>query len=407
MINEIAKIPNILLPKVKDFAKWSVVACDQFTSQLDYWQQLASFVGSEPSTLNVIYPEVYLGKEQETRIKNINQTMQNYLDGNLFEQVNDLIFVDRTLNNGMHRLGLMLCIDLEQYDYTPQNNALIKATEKTVVERLPVRIEIRKNACLELPHVMLLVDDVNKTIIEPLANETQNMQVLYNFDLNMNGGHISGYRVNNSQMVLQKLIALADVDVMQKKYGTTQQMLFAVGDGNHSLATAKECWNLIKKGLTPQQIATHPARYSLCELVNLHDNSLVFEPIHRVVFNGGEAFVTAMKSALKGTGKTKIVYNNKETEINISSNASVAINEIQQFIDEYSKNNKIELDYIHGAKHLLKVANEGNGVAIFMPTLQKSELFGYVLKNGVYTRKSFSMGEAEDKRYYLETRKIK
>lgn len=408
-MHNVLKVPKILLPKNVDMTKWSCVACDQFTSEPEYWQKLEEFVGDSPSTLKLIYPEVYLKNSDSIRVDAINNTMSAYYDKGLFKEVESLILVKRVLNNGEVRLGLMVAVDLEAYEYTPENKALIKATEKTVVERLPARIDVRKNATLELPHVMLLVDDPDMSIIEPLYSESEEYEILYDFKLNMDGGWIVGYKVPNSETVLEKIYALLDDELIYSRYGVKDnKILFAVGDGNHSLATAKECWELTKKGLSEDEKANHAARYALCELVNLYDESLKFEPIHRIIFNANDDFIVNMALNLSGEGRIKVVYSNEEYLINVPINPSEAIRDIQDFIDAYiEEHNEVEQDYIHGDSNLSQIAARDNAIAIFMPTLSKEGLFKYCLTRGVLPRKSFSMGVAEDKRYYLEARKIK
>ena len=402
MKNTVA-IPKILLPRADvDKSKWSVIACDQFTSQPSYWEQVDKFVGDAPSTLRMIFPEVYLESEnKQDRIKSINDNMKKYLQDGIFEEFKGFILVERTTPDGQKRLGLVIAVDLDDYEYTPKNNALIKATEKTVVERLPARIEVRKGACLESPHIMMLMDDRKDKIIENLYARRGELELAYDFALNMGGGSIKGYKVRDCQAVIDSLNKLLDKD---------RPILFAVGDGNHSLATAKECWNNIKKTLSGEALNSHPAKYALCELVNLHDESLKFEPIHRAVFGVGEDFVEYMGKELGklgGKSNVKVVYGDKEYSWSVSANASDAIADIQQLMDEYNKSHKdMAIDYIHGDEHLLSVAKEKNAVAVFMPCLEKDGLFDYVVRRGVLPRKSFSMGHAEDKRYYLECRVI-
>jgi len=404
----IVKAPKILIPKKEyDYTKWAVVACDQFTSQQDYWDNLDRECG-DVSTLRIIYPEVFLGVDEDKRINSINNKMAEYLEKGIFNEIDDsYILVERTTSYNHKRLGLIISIDVEQYDYKPLTKAPIKATERTVEERLPVRIKIRENAPLETPHVMLLMDDINREIIEPLYLERDKMDLLYDFELNQKGGHIRGYRVKDTEKVNKKLNKLIDKDVLREKYGTSDNpFLFAVGDGNHSLATAKACWSKIKD--TVEDKENHPARYALAELVNLYDDDLVFEPIHRVMFNVGEDFTDKLKEVSKGKGKAYIVSKGVKSEINIPESKPEAIAKIQEFLDEYLKQNKkAGIDYIHGEEYTLEVAKKGKGVAILMPTIEKKELFRYVLERGVLCRKAFSMGEAEEKRYYLECKKIK
>ena len=403
------KIPKILLPsKDIDPTKWAVIACDQFTSQPDYWERLDDLVGDAKSTLRLIYPEAYLERDdKEARTQAINDTMQEYLAQGVFSEVEDFVLVDRQITDGRHRIGLMISVDLDDYEYTPFNTALIKATEKTVVERLPARIAVRKGASIELPHIMLLMDD-DKDILGRLYANRDNMDKLYDFTLNMGGGRLVGYRVKDSEKVRTRLEELASGEVSKNKYGVEQSIMFVVGDGNHSLATAKECWENIKKTLTPEQTLTHPARYALCELVNLHDSSLEFSPIHRVMFNVGEEFISYLQDRLVGDDTTIANYKDKQYLLHINSSPSDAIADIQQAIDDYlATHSKAYVDYVHGEEYTLDVARSNDAVAIFMPTISKQSLFGYVARRGVLPRKSFSMGHAEDKRYYMEAKLIK
>lgn len=405
----IVKIPKILIPnKNINYSKWSCIACDQFSSEPEYWAELADFVGDSPSALNLILPEVYLGEGQQQRIDKINLNMQKVLNSDILQEHNCFVLVKRVLNNGKTRLGLMVEIDLEAYEYTDQNNAYIKATEKTVTSRLPSRIQIRKNASLEIPHIMMLIDDENGNIIEKLAENTNDMQMLYDFDLNMNGGHITGYKVENSQDVLNQLNGLTDSALIEKKYKKQGNIAFIVGDGNHSLATAKECWNMIKNTLSEEEKLNHPARFSLVEVVNIFDKSLEFEPIHRLLFGADMRFVQSFCEALNGDSKVKIVFGEKDFYACVPSNPSDAIKNIQDFIDEYKNNDSpIVEDYIHGDDSLAELAKKHNAVGIFMPAISKNGLFDYCFRRGALPRKSFSMGIAEDKRYYFECKKIK
>ena len=345
--------------------------------------------------------------DKEARTQAINDTMQEYLARGVFSEVEDFVLVDRQIADGRHRIGLMISIDLDDYEYTPFNTALIKATEKTVVERLPARIAVRKGASIELPHIMLLMDDDEDILGELYANR-DSMDKLYDFTLNMGGGRLSGYRVKDSEKVRARLEQLASSEVSKSKYGVEQSIMFVVGDGNHSLATAKECWENIKKTLTPEQALTHPARYALCELVNLHDSSLEFSPIHRVMFNVDEQFISYLQERLVGDDTTTATYKDKQYLLHISSSPSDAIADIQQAIDDYlATHDKAYVDYVHGEEYTLDVARSNDAVAIFMPTISKQSLFGYVARRGVLPRKSFSMGHAEDKRYYMEAKLIK
>lgn len=404
----ILKTPKILIPKKQfNLTKWAVVACDQFTSQKDYWDKLDKECG-DVSTLRIIYPEVFLGENEKERIDKINKTMIEYLNKGIFEEINDsYILVERTTGYGHKRLGLIISVDVEKYDYKPLSSAPIKATEKTVEERIPVRVKIRKNASLELPHVMLLMDDIEKNIIEPLYKQRKQYELLYDFELNMNGGHLRGYRIRNTKDINDKIMNLINKDVLKAKYGISDNpFLFAVGDGNHSLATAKACWEKIKEYTEDKE--NHPARYALCELVNLYDDDLIFEPIHRVMFNVDDNFVEEFVNVSQGPDKAYIVYKGEKIEYNVNQSKPEAIYNIQTFLDNYMlKHNNARIDYIHGEDNTVKVAKENNGVAILMPKVKKSELFKYVLTKGVLMRKAFSMGEAEEKRYYMECKRIK
>ena len=415
---------DILLPKDCEYSKWSVVACDQYTSQPEYWQRVEEYVSRSPSTLRLILPESCLeGPNVETDIMEINNTMSRYLrEGRFVEHPNTLFYVERTLDNGKVRRGLMGMVDLEQYDYEPGSSAPIRATEGTVLSRIPPRVAVRKNAPVELPHVMLLVDDPEKTVIEPLADQTDSMQVLYDFDLMEHGGHIKGWELTEDQQaqVARALSALADPAKFNARYGTKDEavMLFAVGDGNHSLATAKECYERQKRLTPPEHWATLPARYALVELDNLHDASLEFEPIHRLVFGvKPEELLSALVEYYPGAqrgdeaGGHKLAYVYGETQGMISvphPAAQLPVGTLQNFLDWYLARHKgVRVDYIHGEDVARKLAAQPDTVGFLLPAMGKEELFPTVIRDGVLPRKTFSMGEAHDKRFYLEARKIR
>lgn len=404
------EIPEILLPKDNiDYSKWSVIACDQFTSQVDYWEDVKEQVKDSKSTLNLIFPEAYLKNNNKKEVINsINSAMYDYLNSDTFYSVNNFIFVDREIYRGIHRYGLMVAIDLEAYDYAPKSPLAIKATERVVPERLPVRIEIRKDAPIELPHIILLMDDVKNKIFNSIKSDTNNLKKLYDFDLMKNGGNIKGFEVLNSQKIKEELLALCSKDNMKNRYNVDEgEILFVVGDGNHSLATAKECWNNIKKNLTNKERENHPARFALCELQNLHDEAILFEPIHRVMFNTDEDFIDYLKANMQGEGKLDVFYNDKTYVLDVDKDPTKAIAQIQSTIDSYlSIHKEVEIDYIHGDEYTKDIAIKNNAVAIFMPKINKESLFDYVLKNGVMPRKSFSIGDAENKRYYFECHRV-
>lgn len=406
-MNIIKSMPILLPKKDVDLSKWAVVACDQFTSEKTYWENLANYVGDSYSTLNIVFPEVYLGQEDERRIAKINDTMRSYIKDDIFDVFeNCFVLVDRVTADGKRRLGLVIAVDLEQYDYTPSSNARIKATEGTVIERIPPRVKIRKNALLELPHVMLLMDDREQRIIENLYENKDKLEKLYDFDLNMNGGHITGYKIDNVDEVIDKIYGLLDEEYQRKIYQKATSILFSVGDGNHSLATAKTHWDNVKQTLSEKERENHPARYALCELVNLNGEGLDFEPIHRVVFGVTKSDVEKMQRRFTDGVNVEMVLGDETYYIKASENAPKAIDEIQSYLDELVKEGGVSVDYVHGHQNTLNVAKNENGLAIFMPTIKKEELFSYIIEKGVLPRKSFSMGEANDKRYYLEAKYI-
>lgn len=399
---------DILVPNGCEHEKWSVVACDQFTSEREYWHKLERYVGDAKSTLKLIFPEAYLeDDDKEERIENINRTMREYLDGGVFKTLKDSFIVcKRTTASGVSRLGIVLAIDLEDYCFTHPSHAYVRSTEGVVLDRIPPRLKIRQDAPVELPHIILLIDDRKHRVIEPIWEGRADLEKVYDFDLNMGGGHLEGYRID-----AQKVIDVFDkyVDSVQDLYGEkTNDFIFAVGDGNHSLATAQAHWNRIKEGLTDAQKAVHPARFALCEVENLHDDGIVFEPIHRFVFGAKEDFIGYLQTALSGEKTIEAFDKNGNYTLKVDRVGAKAIKDIQDAIDAYLKeHSECSVDYIHGIEHLKDVAAHNVGVAIAMPKIEKDELFGYVIKNGTLCRKAFSMGEAEEKRYYFEAKKIR
>ena len=399
---------DILLPDVAEPEKFAVVSCDQFTSQRDYWEKLAAEVGDAPSALKLIFPEVYLEDgDAKERIAAINATMQSYLDGGVFRTLKDsFVLVKRETAYGNTRLGIVAPVDLEEYSYVHPTEATIRATEGVVANRIPPRLAIRENAPIELPHVMLLIDDRDKSIIEPYYKKRGELEKLYDFDLNMNGGHLTGWRLDAHEV-------MAKLDVYAKKvrglYGVDTDFVFAVGDGNHSLATAQAHWKNVRKGLSAEERENHPARFALVEIENLHCDGIVFEPIHRFVFGVDDAdFVLYMSTVLKGESRLKMFTTNMEYSIAVNANNTEAIAEVQDAIDAYvSSHPGASVDYIHGLENLHSVADSSDGVAVQMPCIEKAELFRYVAEHGNLCRKAFSMGEAEEKRYYFEAKKIR
>lgn len=412
------KPTDILLPSGVDMTKWSVVACDQFTSEPKYWQESEKIVGDAPSTLNVIFPEIYLGKG-EGRIEKINRTMKEYIEKGLFKEYKNTFFlVRRSLKNGRVRNGLVGAIDLEDYSFEKGAKSNIRATEGTVLERIPPRVKIRENALLEFPHIMLLIDDAEKTVVEPLTEKIDDLEKVYDFELMQDGGHISGYNVPEKYRneVTAAIDKLASETEFEKRYGISGQscLTFAVGDGNHSLATAKTCWENIKKNLSEDEKKTHPARFALVELVNLHDDSLEFEPIHRVVFDiEPEEMYKAIfnfypDASENDNGGKKIVcvWDGEEKSVWIKDdNNNLAVGTLQDFVDSYLKTVGGRVDYIHG-EDVVRELSKGNNIGFLLPAMRKDELFKTVILDGSLPRKTFSMGEARDKRYYTEGKKL-
>ena len=446
---------NILLPNDGiDMEKWSVIACDQFTSQADYWKAVEKYVADAPSTLNVVFPEIYLGTTtKQERIKYINNTMDTYLtDGTLKQAVTDgYVLVERTTESGV-RLGIVGLIDLEDYDFDPKNKTLIRATEGTVISRIPPRVKIREHAAIELPHVMLLVDDpldgqngefcrnesqenavniaaIKHGIIEYVYAIRDTLRKLYDTELMQEGGHIRGYAIEGEA-------AKQLTEAFAAKQNSCGGFLFAVGDGNHSLATAKTCWENIKKSgkFTEEQLKTHPARYALVEICNLHSEALEFKPIHRLLTNVDvkdmlsffEAEIT--KQGLESADGDEIVFEYVESGnddsakqangneaasennygINITNRGDrLPVEILQGILDKYLEtHDNVSIDYIHGDEALHGLVKETKGCGIFLQSIDKSTLFPAINAGGVLPRKTFSIGEANEKRYYMECHKI-
>lgn len=414
------KRANILLPKDVDMTKWSVVACDQYTSEPEYWKEVEKEVGSSPSTLNLILPELYLeDTDVEDRIKKINKTMEEYLDESMFNEYKDtMIYLERTQKDGKVREGLMAMVDLEDYSYEKGSQTLIRATEKTVIERIPPRLKVRENASLELPHIMILIDDEKKNIIESLKDKVTSEDVVYDFDLMENGGHIKGYKLSDEVIngIESGLESLMDKDYFEKKYNVKNKgvLLFAMGDGNHSLATAKANYENLKKTMSEEEYLNNPARYALVEVVNLHSPALEFEPIHRVIFNTDvnnlvEELHKYYDINEDGDGEYfELVTKDFDKRLYISNpKSNIAVGSIQMFLDDYLKDHEGKLDYIHGDETTRSMGSEEGNVGILFEAMPKEELFRTVILDGALPRKTFSMGHSYDKRYYLEARKIK
>lgn len=404
----VVKVPKILLPKKGiDMEKWATIACDQFTSTPEYWERLVAFVGDSPSTLKLTCPEIYLSRDVSGEVKKVQAEMRKYLDEGIFDEREGFVLVERQVGND-YRIGLMAAIDLDAYDWHRVRTP-IRATEDTLMERLPVRISIRKGAEIEAPHAIILMDDREKDIIEPLYAARDGFEKLYDFELNMGGGHIRGWLVprQREQEILDKIAALNTPELQIEKYGSDAGIMLAVGDGNHSVATAKVCYEELKQSLTGEQQKTCPARYMLVELVNLHGGGMEFSPIHRYFKVRDDEFVAKLKASLYGDGRLKIMYKGGEEYIKCPENAGTAITEIQRLVEAYIKETGAEIDYVHDVIHLKECVDKSDGMGIVMPAFSRSDLFGYVVNVGNLPKKAFSIGEAEQKRYYLECRKIK
>lgn len=402
---DVIKAPHILLPnKEVDYSAYAVIACDQYTSNLKYWKEIEELTLNKPSTYHLMFPEAYLGKVDEDKyINQINSNIDRYLKDNiLIDQGECFVLVDRKTNIVERRLGLIISIDLEQYTYQKGIKSLIRASEQTIVERIPPRLKIRENASIELPHILFLFDDKEKTIVEELYKNKDKYEKLYDFDLIHNSGHLTGYKITNTNEIIEKFENL----LAKNNNG----LLFIVGDGNHSLATAKAHWDKIKINLTDEERKVHPARYALVEAINIYDDGIIFEPIHRIIFNPKEDFLDGLRRKLGGSYKS-YSYSRKDgkQDLYMSDNAPMCYKIVQDYIDEYLKINKdASVDYIHDEKELIDVANKNvNSVAIIMPSLTKDDVFDYIANDEVLPRKSFSMGHADEKRFYLESKKIK
>ena len=405
---------DILLPKSADMQRWAVIACDQFTSDSAYWQRVRNTAGEEASTIHMILPEADLGSVDEAAaIAEINATMDRYLSSDVFTVYpQSYIYVERTLLNGTVRPGLVGAVDLETYDYHPGSVSAIRATEKTVLERIPPRQRVRKDASIEFPHVLMLCDDDRKQLLEPIAAIKDRLQVIYDFDLMEGGGHITGWLVDGETAAEFDRTFAAYIDSVPAKYADLDgaPVVLAVGDGNHSLATAKSCYETLKMANPGVDLSNHPARYALVELENIHDDSQVFEPIHRVLFRvDGKKLLQDIQSVCAEEGfVVEYVMGQKRGTLTLDGKkGELAVAVLQDFLDEWMAQNPGEIDYIHGDEEVTELAQQENAVGFLLPSMEKHQLFRGVISGGVLPRKTFSMGHAREKRYYLEGRKIK
>ena len=410
----IFKRADILLPADVPMEKWAVIACDQFTSDELYWKRVRQNAGDQPSTVRMILPEAELGASGESeKIKGINSAMVQYLHEGVFETYpQSYIYVERTLQNGTVRPGLVGMVDLEAYDYKLGSVSLIRATEKTVLERIPPRQRVRKDAVLEFPHVLMLCDDDEKCLIEPLSAMKEDLPLLYDFDLMEDGGHITGWLVQGAVADAFDGRFAAFAAAVPGKYADLNgaPVVLAVGDGNHSLATAKSCYEALKAENPGKDLSNWRARYALVELENIHDDSQVFEPIHRILFRvDGEKLLSDLKKLQGNQGfGIGVIHNGKEETLILDKcHGEMAVAILQSFLDDWMAENGGEIDYIHGDDELRQLAKQENSVGFLLPPMEKHELFRGVIAGGVLPRKTFSMGHAREKRYYLEGRMIK
>ena len=426
------QVPTVLVPAAHiDLTKWAVIACDQYTSNPEYWAEVRRLIGDSPSTLDLILPEVYLDEPGvDTRIQQINERMQAFLAEKILVSLDPgLILLDRRTAHVPSRKGLLLAVDLEKYDYKQGSKSLIRPTEETIADRLPPRIRIREGGSLEVPHIMLLLDDPERTVIEPLFRHTPDLPRLYDFELMMDGGHLTGYHLTVPALLNQTFQALArltDPEITTAKYGAGEApLLFAVGDGNHSLATAKAIWENLKQQTEDHTaLHDHPARYRLVEVVNLYVEGLIFHPIHRLLFNiDADQFFRELQNHLRCriiTTQQKVPDNPEaqyfhfctETTsgaVVIDNPSSVlTVGTLQPFLDAYLRRYpESRIDYIHGDKNITTLGRQPGNLGLLLPPLNKHDLFKTVIRDGALPRKTFSMGEADEKRFYFEARKIR
>ena len=421
------KASDLMIPKKGvDLSKWAVVACDQYTSEKDYWEDVDRIAGKEPSTLRLIFPECYLDDgDGEQRIAAINKTMDSYVKEQLFDTYRDCFFLVKRTCGESCRWGLMASLDLDRYSWEKDSRSLIRATEGTILSRIPPRKKIRKDAPLEIPHIMVLISDKERSIIEPLADSTDRLKEVYDFELMKNGGHLQAWLVDSDSD------KNAVADAFEKLYGAldpSNPLLFAMGDGNHSFATAKSCWEDIKHTLTEEERKKHPARFCLVELENIFDPGLVFEPIHRVLFNVHEDVFLAELEKNAGRIETEKVgcrnciakriadqsrqrfgYCTADKHVVVTLEkpvANIAAGTLQKVIDSLIAKG-CSVDYIHGADVTDRLGSGKGNIGLFLPAIDKATFFDTIIKDGALPRKTFSMGEANEKRYYMEARKIR
>lgn len=424
--------PTFYLPnKAVSLQRWAVIACDQFTSQPTYWKEVEKIVGDAPSTYRMILPEAYLDTPRgEEHARQTYAYMQTYVAQHIFDEFNGYVYIERELGSKT-RHGLLLNLDLEQYDFNKGSTTLIRATEGTILDRLPPRIKIREKALLEIPHIMVLIDDRDDELFTFLEEHSGTYKKIYDFELMQNSGTLKGSLIDRQgEEKIKKVFAkLCDPHDFKQRYDLSKDLpplLFAVGDGNHSLATAKSIWDKIKHEVPPD----HPARFALVEVVNIHDESLVFEPIHRALFNCTADIVGEMRTYFRNSIEEEKVPSFKELQNRIHHETSIqqvgiiqpqgytlvkflqpttnlTVGTLQQFLDERHKTQpQSNLDYVHGDEVVRELGSKTGNIGFLLPAMQKNDLFRTVILDGSLPRKTFSMGDAREKRFYLECRKI-
>lgn len=403
---------DILLPKAEDFFRWSVIACDQFTSQPEYWQEVEDNVGDAPSTLRLVLPECRLQPGYEKLIPQINANMESYLEQGMFRCCADsYVYVERTLLNGKIRRGLLGVIDLEQYSYRSDASCSIRATEQTVLERIPPRVAIRENAPVELPHIILFCDEAEDTLLGSCEASKGSYPVLYDFDLMCGGGHITGWLISGeAKAAVDDLFAGYEAKCNAKYQGQAPVVL-AVGDGNHSLATAKACYEAVKAKLSPEEAAKHPSRYAMVEIENIQDEAQEFEPIHRVIAScdvkGLLDKLQAEIGAAEGYPLSWVAGAEHGTIKVDPTKGKLTVKIVQDFLDAYLSEHDGSIDYIHGEDTVEELAKAPDTLGLILPPFDKGALFDSIQAQGALPRKTFSIGHAKEKRYYLEARRIK
>lgn len=408
---DIFRPAEILLPTVEDMTAWSVVACDQFTSEPEYWQEVRKRVDDKPSTLNMILPEAELGvKDADAESDRIYSVMRQYLDGGVFTEVSDsFIFIERTLSDETVRPGIIGMFDLEEYDWAEGSSSPIRATEHTVEDRLPPRVRVREKALVEMPHIMIFIDDPENHVFSAVKKG----ELLYDFELMQNGGSIRGWQISDNDAIKEAISKLSEKNELINKYGSCKDpIIFALGDGNHSIAAAKQYWEELKPKLSEAEKEKHPARFALAEVVNIHSPSITFEPIHKVLFDTEPEnfFTEANHFFAKHIGKGRqitLVTRDKTETIELSDmTIGELIGSCESFCKGYIERYGGRIDYIHGDEECISMAGKEHNAGILMPKMAKSELFTSVYKSGPFPKKSFSIGHGPDKRYYLECRRI-